>query len=1309
MVGCRGSTVAGAALVAVFVCWCMLACAPVTTTHAARTKSTTPAAPTTQAIPPPTTKAATSTKTRSPSPSSSPSSPLAASTAVSVVSPGAGNGVIEYAISCPATEDHHLFLPARSDDVGVCGSVNRGKGGDGGGGGQTGDLTSSASVRDLAALSAPGRHRRGKGSSTRSLSGVARQTKAATAEQMLADHAHQLMIGQQLINNHPSALAATASEEDLRAAQAARTLCADEHVFALLSNGSFCKLDLARPSGVEWCNQYDPIVVTESFENQPNVAIGFEDGSVYLEENGAFASLGVKVSDFPQDFEVEDVRFAKSTTSCMERVGLHSGRVYKACRGQPASGDDEDEVFMLPFTRHAVEGQSKSTGHVLLNLTWTQFVVMDRVLQHEDLQEEDWYHNRVFFATNITHLAFGDPNGVRVWEDTFDAPVVSIIQLRDGSLYQLPHSHFMFDNSNTAPGDKPLIRLVEAAPLIDPNNNAGMLSNLAVLSLPDDSSVPLVAEVDADTRDAGIWVRPAPVHSLSILQGQCEPDDACRQPVAALYAEAVRNARRRQRMAEHRMIEGPTGSYPLAPHAADTRTGQGALAPSPSSSSSLSLVWFIGAGVIAAGGAATAVVLWLRRQQEQQQQRKREEEANLWLQELQLCRANRSHRPRIASAEPYEGLSLHLNRRLGEGADNTIVFEGSFKQGAVAVKVIDLHEFSSPEAELLRSSHSQHVVRYYLDFERQNLKFIVMERCVGNLNTLVQTRQSDGFGQLSKLDITRGMLEGLAYLHTHGIVHRDIKPSNVLIAVRLGRHVPVIADLGLSRRVADDKSLRTAAVGTRGWLAPEVEQGGGQEVKITRAADIYSAGRVVSFLYTKRVKIASDPLSYEETKHLRQALIDRMTASSPADRLSAEECLKHKFCRHGEEKALADALLLSMIEPNRKPTMGEAQLADNVKLSLRDRLGTGAANTAVFAGRRGDTPVAVKCIASQAVDAVREIERLHDAHNHNVIRYYQHHVVHTVTCIVLEKCLCSLSDLVQGGRAGATRVQLSRHAIVEGMLSGLAYLHAHDIVHCDVKPSNVLIAVRHGKHVPVIADFGLSRRLTPDESCHTRNVGTPGWLAPEVDRPGVVHVTPAVDVYAAGMVIAFLYDAQTDSLQPDEQPFIATAEVRRDLVDRMTSKLPQQRPAVAACLAHPFFWDVSEVQQHVKELNDDLQAIKRDAGDKRMSDERRAALTRQLDHAKATLQPLQQSWASWFDDPVLKDHLLVPKKGAKYSTDVLDVIRALRNKVEHIKEVPPQVLSPLEVTRDNLTIFFLERFPALLVHVHSLRAYLQSQ
>ncbi|KAG0478033.1 hypothetical protein HPP92_012752 [Vanilla planifolia] len=93
-----------------------------------------------------------------------------------------------------------------------------------------------------------------------------------------------------------------------------------------------------------------------------------------------------------------------------------------------------------------------------------------------------------------------------------------------------------------------------------------------------------------------------------------------------------------------------------------------------------------------------------------------------------------------------------------------------------------------------------------------------------------------------------------------------------------------------------------------------------------------------------------------------------------------------------------------------------------------------------------------------------------------------------------------------------------RMAIAVGAARGLAYLHSgcdQKIVHCDVKPENILLDDRGGVK---ISDFGLAKLISKDQSgFFTTMRGTRGYLAPEWITNSAI--SDRTDVYSYGMVL----------------------------------------------------------------------------------------------------------------------------------------------------------------------------------------------
>lgn len=105
----------------------------------------------------------------------------------------------------------------------------------------------------------------------------------------------------------------------------------------------------------------------------------------------------------------------------------------------------------------------------------------------------------------------------------------------------------------------------------------------------------------------------------------------------------------------------------------------------------------------------------------------------------------------------------------------------------------------------------------------------------------------------------------------------------------------------------------------------------------------------------------------------------------------------------------------------------------------------------------------------------------------------------------------SLRDLIQSNNSISLVQSLK---IIVDVLFGLEYAHTRGIVHCDIKPENILLKQHKSGWIACLSDFGIAQ--LSQETCAEINLGSPAYMAPEQFYG---QFLPASDLYAVGVVL----------------------------------------------------------------------------------------------------------------------------------------------------------------------------------------------
>lgn len=117
--------------------------------------------------------------------------------------------------------------------------------------------------------------------------------------------------------------------------------------------------------------------------------------------------------------------------------------------------------------------------------------------------------------------------------------------------------------------------------------------------------------------------------------------------------------------------------------------------------------------------------------------------------------------------------------------------------------------------------------------------------------------------------------------------------------------------------------------------------------------------------------------------------------------------------------------------------------------------------------------------------------------------------------VVMEKMKGDMLEMILSSEMGRLSERITRFLVTQ-ILVALKHLHSKNIVHCDLKPENVLLSSDSDFPQVKLCDFGFAR-IIGEKGFRKSVVGTPAYLAPEVLRNKGYNRT--LDMWSTGVII----------------------------------------------------------------------------------------------------------------------------------------------------------------------------------------------
>merc|ERR1719411_999790 len=175
--------------------------------------------------------------------------------------------------------------------------------------------------------------------------------------------------------------------------------------------------------------------------------------------------------------------------------------------------------------------------------------------------------------------------------------------------------------------------------------------------------------------------------------------------------------------------------------------------------------------------------------------------------------------------------------------------------------------------------------------------------------------------------------------------------------------------------------------------------------------------------------------------------------------------------------------------------------------------------------------VSSRAVAIKVIDKMRfptkqeaalknEVQILQNLHHPGVVNLEQMFETPERIFVVMEKLKGDMLEMILSSERGRLSERITRFLVTQ-ILVALKHLHSKNIVHCDLKPENVLLSSDSDFPQVKLCDFGYAR-IIRKKSFRKSIVGTPAYLAPEVLYANLLKkrgFNRSLDMWSTGVII----------------------------------------------------------------------------------------------------------------------------------------------------------------------------------------------